>query len=117
MAGGEETEKAIFEAGIKLGAVFHQFIGMPVSPENAELLEKAVESCIMLQPYVVSAEVRIDREKLKKRLSSFGYTILSDELLNVIVRVKVGNSEVSAELAWDEDLKYPLMRLKEVGKV
>lgn len=117
MAGRKETEKAVFEAGIKLGAVFHQFIGIPVSPENVELVEKAIESCIMLQPYVVSADVKIDREKMKKRLSSFGYTTLADELLNVEVRVKIGEAEVSAELGWDKDLKYPLMKLKKVREV
>jgi hypothetical protein len=90
---------------------------MPVSPENVELLEKAVESCIMLQPYVVGVDVKIDREKLKQRLSGFGYTALSEELLNVTVRVKVGSSEVLAELSWDKDLRYPLMKLKEVREV
>ncbi|HID43471.1 MAG TPA: dihydroneopterin aldolase [Archaeoglobaceae archaeon] len=117
MAYREETEKAIFEAGIKLGAVFHQFIGAPVSSKNVELLEKAIESCILLQPYVVSAEVKIDREKLSEKSSEFGYTALADELLNVEVKVRVAKSEVSAELKWNDELKYPLMKILEIKEV
>ncbi|MEE9268050.1 MAG: dihydroneopterin aldolase family protein, partial [Thermoplasmata archaeon] len=30
-----DAERAAFEAGIKLGSIFHQYVGAPVSPENA----------------------------------------------------------------------------------
>ena len=105
----ERREKAAFEAGIKLGAAFHQFIGVPVSDENLKLVEKAIESCIKLQPYVVEAEVRIDREKMK--LSELGYTSLSPEMLYVKVTVEFRGERVTAVLEWDEDLKYPMMRI------
>ncbi len=107
---GKEVEKAAFEAGIKLGAVFHQFIGAPVSEKNVEILEKAMESCILLQPYVIKAEVRVDREKLKKT-SAFGYTSLLPDMLEVRVTVRVGDAEVRASLEWDDELNYPLMKL------
>uniref|UniRef100_A0A7J2TK43 Dihydroneopterin aldolase n=1 Tax=Archaeoglobus fulgidus TaxID=2234 RepID=A0A7J2TK43_ARCFL len=103
---------AAFEAGIKLGALFHQFIGAPVSEENAEILEKAMESCLRLQPYVVDAEVKIDREKL--RLSSFGYTSLSPEALRARVVVEFEGERVEAVLEWNEELKYPLMKLRNI---
>ncbi|WP_456469571.1 dihydroneopterin aldolase family protein [Archaeoglobus sp.] len=106
----KEVEEAAFEAGIKLGALFHQFIGMPVAERNADILEKAMESCMLLQPYVVDAEVRIDRDKLKN-ISAFGYTSLMPDMLYARVVVKVGDSQVSAVLEWDDKLKYPLMRL------
>lgn len=107
---GEEIEKAAFEAGIKLGALFHQFIGMPVAEKNAEIVEKAMESCMLLQPYVVEAEVKIDREKLRD-VSAFGYTSLMPDMLYAKVVVDVNGSRVSAVLEWDEKLNYPLMRL------
>lgn len=107
---GEEIEKAAFEAGIKLGALFHQFIGIPVAEKNAEIVEKAMESCMLLQPYVVEAEVRIDRKKLKN-VSAFGYTSLMPDMLYARVVVDVNGSKVSAVLEWDEKLNYPLMRL------
>ncbi|MEM0350150.1 MAG: dihydroneopterin aldolase family protein [Archaeoglobaceae archaeon] len=100
---------AAFEAGIKLGALFHQFIGAPVSEKNAEILEKAMESCLRLQPYVVEAEVKIDRKKLKS--SAFGYTSLSPEVLKARVVVEFEGERVEAVLEWNEDLKYPLMKL------
>jgi hypothetical protein len=108
----EEKEKALFEAGIKLGAAFHQFIGLPISLENVELIEKAIESCISLQPHVTDVKVKIDRERLSRRLSEFGYTTLNDELLGVEVKVKVGKTEVLATLHWNENMKYPLMEIK-----
>ncbi len=103
--------EAEFEAGIKLAAVFHQFVGAPVNESNAELLEKAMESCMKLQPYVVEAEVRIDREKLRNAVSSFGYTSLSPEMLYARVCVELEGKKAVAILKWDEDAGYPLMRL------
>ena len=105
-----EKEVAAFEAGIKLGALFHQFIGAPVSEKNAEILERAMESCMLLQPYVVRAKVRLNRDKLKKT-SAFGYTSLMPDMLEVEVEVRVGEAEVTATLGWDDELNYPLMKL------
>lgn len=103
---------AAFEAGIKLGALFHQFIGAPVSEKNAEILEKAMESCLRLQPYVVDAEVEINRGRMK--LSKFGYTSLSPEMLRAKVVVEFEGERVEAVLEWREDLGYPLMSLRNI---
>lgn len=103
--------RAAFEAGIKLGAAFHQFIGSPVSEKNLEILERAIESCIKLQPFVLDAKVKINI----KKISSFGYTSLSPEMLEIYVTVKVGASKVTASLKWDENLQYPLMKLESIS--
>jgi len=109
---GKEVEEAAFEAGIKLGAIFHQFVGAPVAERNVEILEEAMKSCMLLQPFVVDAEVKIDREKLKNAsTSAFGYKSLSPDMIFARVRVRVGNAEVTAVLYWDEKLKYPMMKL------
>lgn len=108
-----EKEKALFEAGIKLGAVFHQFIGVPISPKNVDIMEKAIESCVSLQPYVSSVSVKIDREKLSGDLSEYGYTTLNGKHLNVKVKVEVESSKVVAALKWDENLNYPLMEIED----
>ncbi len=105
-----KKSKAAFEAGIKLGALFHQFVGAPVSDKNVELLEKAMESCMLLQPYVVDAEVRISRERLKD-VSEYGYVSLSPEMIYARVVVEVDGVRVVAVLEWDEKMRYPLMRL------
>lgn len=112
--GEEKIREAAFEAGIKLGAIFHQFVGMPVSFENAKMIERTIESCLRLQPYVVNSYVNIDRVKLAEKLSKFNYTSLSGDMLFVRVRVKVEDAEVVGELKWDDKLKYPLMELREI---
>ncbi len=86
-------------------------MGVPISFENVELLERAMESCIKLQPFVVDAKVRIDRDKLREKLSSFGYTSLDAEMLFAEVVVRVEGREVRAILRWDEILRYPMMEV------
>jgi len=106
-----DLAKACFEVGIKLGALFHQFIGLPISPKNVELIEKAIESCVKLQPHVVDVKVTIDRKKLENSLSTLGYATLSPEMLYAEVIVDVNGVRVKGVLNWDEKLRYPLMSL------
>jgi len=101
--------KACFELGIKLGALFHQFIGLPVGFENVEIVERAIESCVKLQPFVVDAKVEISRDALKRNLSKFGYTTLSPEMLKAEVVVEIENVRVKGTLKWVEEMKYPYM--------
>ena len=35
-------ERAIFEGGISMGALYHQFVGTPVNIESCNSLEKAI---------------------------------------------------------------------------
>ncbi|MFH0966806.1 MAG: dihydroneopterin aldolase family protein, partial [Methanobacteriota archaeon] len=39
-----DRERAAFEAGIKLGALYHQWVGTPVSRESANSLKLAMEN-------------------------------------------------------------------------
>ncbi|OFV67783.1 MAG: protein containing DUF372 [Candidatus Syntrophoarchaeum caldarius] len=105
----KSREKAIFEAGIKLGALYHQFIGSPVSPESADSLERAIEESIRNQPYVESISVRIDRNHLKENLNSFGYTELTGLMLEVELAVKVDETRIHAGMKPVDG--YPLMSL------
>jgi len=114
--GLESCMVACFEAGIKLGALFHQFVGMPVGPANVELVERAIESCVKLQPFVENVEVRVSREKLGEKVSGFGYTSLSPEMLEVRVTVSFEDCRVKAVLRWVEELKYPLMEVVRVER-
>jgi len=45
-----EHDQAIFEAAIKLGALYHQWVGTPVSPSTASVLESAIQESVSLQP-------------------------------------------------------------------
>ncbi len=48
-----DRERAIFEGGISMGALFHQFVGTPVSINTVESLEKAIVDSILLQPAII----------------------------------------------------------------
>ncbi len=101
--------RACFEAGIKLGALFHQFVGVPIGFENVDLVEKAIESCVKLQPFVKDVKVEIDREKIKERLSSFNYTTLTPDMIRAEVTVEVEGVRVKGVLSWNEEMRYPYM--------
>ncbi|MEA3560014.1 MAG: dihydroneopterin aldolase family protein [Candidatus Thermoplasmatota archaeon] len=107
-------ERAAFEAGIKLGALYHQYIGTPVGPESAGSLEKAMSESMMVQPFVKKAVVTIDRKVLNESLSSFGYASLSERMVKAEVEIEVDDAFVGASLQWIEEMEYPLMRLDEI---
>ena len=109
-----DRDIAVFEAGIKLGALYHQFIGTPVSTATAEVLETAIERSVSLQPWVSSVEVEIDREKVRENENEFRYCELRGEMLDVNVVVLYEEVEVHARVRYEEDMGYPLMRVERV---
>jgi len=108
-------DNAVFEAGIKLGALYHQFVGSPVNLKTVDSLEKAISHSISVQPFVKSITVRIDRDMVKANLSSFGYTELKGPMLTVDAVIQYENYEVSVGMALKDD--YPLMHVKDVKEV
>jgi hypothetical protein len=109
-----DRDNAVFEAGIKLGALYHQFIGTPVSAETAEALETAIARSVSLQPWVRTVKVKIDREKMRARANEFNYCELRGDMLDVTVVVRYETVEARVRLKYDEALDYPLMRIEEV---
>jgi len=109
-----DVYKACFEAGIKLGALYHQFTGMPVRIEFIKKLERIIEESVKSQPHVIQVEVKIDEKRVRNDYSKMGYAELKGEHLKVRLTVEVGNVRVSARLEYDSELKYPLMRLTDV---
>ena len=110
---GGDRDRAVFEAGIKLGSIYHQYVGAPLKRATAADLERAIESATRVQPMVEDVRVRIDRKRLRAR-GPYGYASLSDEMLHAEVTVKVGAARVTAVLRYVPELDYPLMYLKEV---
>lgn len=102
-------EAAAFEAGIKLGALYHQFVGSPVSRQTASSLEQAMEESISLQPHVRRIEVKISRDMIAK--NPFGYGELAGKMIYAEVEIEYGGERILARLEYDPDLDYPLMRL------
>jgi hypothetical protein len=108
-------EALLFEAGVKLGGVFHQYIGMPVSPETAPGLARTIERAVSLQPFVTAVSVRIDTERGPAAgTGRLAYRYLTPEMLAVEVTLQDGATTVVAGLDHRADLNYPLMSVLSV---
>lgn len=113
-----ERDRAVFEAGIKLGALYHQFVGTPVNTETLDDLSRMIEQSIILQPYVRSISVSIDSERVRKKENNkFRYCELEGRMLHVSLQILYKNTIAYAELAYDEELDYPLMRINKIEEM
>jgi Uncharacterized protein conserved in archaea len=108
-------DNVAFEAGIKLGALYHQFVGAPVSLETAASLEQAIAASIGVQPYVKAITVSLDRTMIRESLSAFGYTELKGPMLKVDAVMQFKNYEASVGIKYTDG--YPLMFIKEIKEI
>jgi len=108
-----DREKAIFEAGIKLGALYHQWVGTPISQENAASVERAIEKSVILQPFVEEITVRLDRRRMLKNI--YGYSELSGLMFDVGIVTRVGFAYCRARLSPHDG--YPLMQVEECHEI
>ncbi|WAC04247.1 MAG: dihydroneopterin aldolase family protein [Methanoregula sp.] len=102
-------EQAVFEAGIKLGALYHQWVGTPVSRESAASVESAIEKSVILQPCVEEITVRLDRSLMQP--NRFGYSELCGLMFEVGIVTRVEFSYCRARLSQNKG--YPLMQVVE----
>ena len=107
-------DRALFEAGIKMGTIYHQFVGVPLDQDSVSALEDAIEKGVLVQPYVESVTVRIDRKIFGPKRDEYSYHSLSGEMLDVVLVIKIDNVRVKAEMRFDPILKYPLMYVSEL---
>ncbi|MFO8109326.1 MAG: dihydroneopterin aldolase family protein [Thermoplasmata archaeon] len=109
-----DNERAAFELGIKLGALFHQFIGAPLSSDNIEVLERAIEKTIESQAFVKRVDVHIIPKLLDIDSVFHEYTTLSGDMLDARVIVEFKDIEVQGRLRYVEELDYPLMYIESI---
>jgi dihydroneopterin aldolase len=107
-------DRALFEAGIKMGTIYHQFVGVPVDLSNVDILERSIEKGVLVQPYVKDVKVKIDRGFFRPKKDEYSYLSLTGEMLDVILVIDVDGSEVTAEMRFDKTLNYPLMYISSV---
>lgn len=112
-----DTERAAFEAGIKLGTIYHQFVGTPISRDNVGLLEKAIAEGTKIQPFVEDATVHISREELKHKEGEFDYVSLSGNMLDVRLVVKYKKVKVTAGMKFIDEISYPLMFIEKIETI
>jgi hypothetical protein len=109
-----DSERAVFEAGIKLGTIYHQFVGAPLSSNNVEVLEESIAEGAKVQPFVKDANVKIDRSRLREKSTEYDYLTLTGDMLEVSLTLMFKNVEVICEMKHISEMDYPLMYIKEV---
>ncbi|WP_135823310.1 dihydroneopterin aldolase family protein [Halorussus ruber] len=107
-----DRDSACFEAGIKFGALYHQFAGTPVSPDSSASLETAIEESIENQPFCESVTVDILTEKLEAEIDH-GYTELTGRFMEVEIVVDHEGVEVVTCMEMEDG--YPLMKVESVS--
>ncbi|OGS51965.1 MAG: dihydroneopterin aldolase [Euryarchaeota archaeon RBG_13_61_15] len=112
-----DAERATFEAGIKLGTIYHQFVGVPLRRENVNTLERAIEAGSRVQPFVEEVKVKIDRSKLKNKRGKYDYVSLTGEMLNVKLTVRYKDVRVKAAMRLIKEMNYPLMFVESVERI
>jgi hypothetical protein len=108
-----DRDQAVFEAGIKLGALYHQWVGTPISRKSASSVESAIEQAVILQPFVEEITVRLDRNLMTENL--FGYSELSGLMFYAEIVTRVGFAYCRARLAPKDG--YPLMQIMECNEI
>jgi len=109
-----KRERAVFEAGIKLGGIFHQYIGLPVNSRNVEEIEHGIEAAVRIQPFINDVTITIDRNCLRKGEYTLDYSVLGPKMLSAVVEVKYENILVIGRLKFIEELDYPLMYIEDI---
>jgi dihydroneopterin aldolase len=109
-----KRERTIFEGAITMGALFHQFIGAPVSSDNVESLEKAMEDAMQLQPGIKEVQVKINREMLEEIENEFLYVSLTGDMLDVKVISQFDGFTAIIRMRFIPELQYPLMYVEKV---
>lgn len=110
-----DRERCVFEAGIKMGTIYHQFVGTPVNLDTVETLEKGMEAAISVQPYVDSVRISIDRGVFSENGDRYSYVSLTGEMIDAAVTIVMNGVSVRAEMRYDTELGYPLMYISDIS--
>ena len=106
-------ERAIFEGAITMGALFHQFIGTPVSESSVKSLEQAIKESMELQPCIDAVEVNIDFGNSGGG-NEYEYVSLTGEMLDIKVVSSYQGVRAVTRMRYYEELNYPIMYVESV---
>ncbi|MBA2851280.1 dihydroneopterin aldolase family protein [Methanococcus maripaludis] len=104
-----DRERAVFEGGISLGALFHQFVGAPVSEKTKKSLEIAMSESLKNQPFIEDVSVSI-----VGIIEDGKYVSLTGEMLDVSLTVKTEKNRALLRLKYIKELDYPLMYVEKI---
>ena len=115
-----DRERACFEVGIKLGALYHILSGIPISsnPKIIESIEKGIEASISCQPYVKSVKVELNRAKISgEKTTEFDYDEVTGKTIEAKVVVEYNLVKIVAKVKWVKELQYPLMFIESIKSI
>ncbi|MFW9936823.1 MAG: dihydroneopterin aldolase family protein [Promethearchaeota archaeon] len=110
-------ERACFETGIKLGALYHILCGIPISSEKKIInsIENGIEAAISCQPFVKFVKINIDKMKISgDKSSEFAYDEITGKIIRAELVVEYESIQILAKIEWVEELKYPLMFIEDI---
>jgi len=114
-----DRERACFEAGIKVGALFHSILGLPVQNDGdvVNKIQEGIVASFKAQPFVKDLKLRInvDNGKKFKKRNEFDYTIIKDFMIELDLHLQYKRVQLDAEIRWMPELEYPLMYIKKIA--
>ncbi|MHA1784771.1 MAG: dihydroneopterin aldolase family protein [Candidatus Helarchaeota archaeon] len=108
-------DRAIFEGGITLGAIYHQVSGfpMPRSLEEIRNLEELIEKTFINQPYIENLKITIHAREPDSK-NPYNYEELSGKNFSIFVISTYKNVRVHFKMDLIKELNYPLMRIVKI---
>ena len=110
-------ERACFETGIKLGALYHILCGIPISSDEKTVksIENGIEAAISCQPFVKNIKIQLNKDKIVGNQSTpFDYDEITGKIIRAEVLIEFESVEIAAKLDWVDDLQYPLMFIESI---
>jgi len=110
-------ERACFESGIKLGALYHILCGIPISTDKkvVDSIEKGIEAAISCQPYVKNVKIALNAEKIKgEKKNAFDYDEITGKIIRAELILEYECIKIVAKIDWVDSLEYPLMFIEEI---
>ena len=115
-----DRERAIFEGAIALGAISHQFIGVPICKDKDVIksLEETIEKTMNLQPYRESVKVKIDADMISKEKNDpYDYETLQDRHLDLQVITTYGKARATVRMRYIPEIDFSLMYIESIEKL
>lgn len=112
-----DRERATFEAGIKLGAIYHILCGIPISKDANIIrsIEDGIEAAISCQPYVKLVKLSLNQPQIKGEKShEFDYDEITGKIIRAELHLDYNNISIIAKIDWVSQLDYPLMFIETI---
>ncbi|MBD3197207.1 MAG: hypothetical protein GF317_19290 [Candidatus Lokiarchaeota archaeon] len=115
-----KRERACFEIGIKLGALYHILCGIPISsnPNVISSIQEGIASAISCQPYVKQVKIDLNTTHIKgEKKDQYDYDEITGKIIRAMIEVEYERVKVIAKVDWKKSLEYPLMFIESIEEL